>query len=912
VIEPAAAQLPAGTVTFAFTDIESSTQRWDRNRFAMEDAVRRHDALMRAAIVRHGGYVFKTIGDAFCAAFSRPEEAVRAMLDAQRALAAEDFSAVDGLRVRVAIHTGTADERDRDYFGPAVNRVARLLGIAHGGQILLSGITSDLLAGSLPPKVSLRDLGEHRLRDLSRPEYVYQLVAPELAADFPPLRSLATLPNNLPLHASSFIGRELEIAEIARLIEKHRLVTIVGSGGVGKTRTSLQVAANLLDGSADGVWFIELAPLGSGDYLASTVAQTLGVALDSDGEATKSLVQSLKSKRMLLVFDNCEHLVVAAAATIAAILHGCPNVRILASSRQALGIEGEVAFRMPSLPIPAAIGLFSERAKAADSRFVLSDENAPIVAEICTRLDGIPLAIELAASRVKMLTPKQLRGRLDERFRVLTGGSRDVLPRQQTLRALIDWSHDLLDPRERALFRRVGIFVSGFTLEGCVAVGGGEFDEYEVFDVLASLVEKSLVLADDVGDVVRYRLLESTRAYAIEKLAEASERDAIESRHLAYLRDRFALLKADVDRTCASMDLLDPFEMELDDIRFALDAALRRSDVCAGAELLASVERSWEMSRLSREGIARIEAFVAALSDDERTLRARLRGTAAALLISLGNAEEAAEVASQAVLDARAGGDPETLAFALHCTARAQAFVENRSAAAAAVAEAQAIPACTTRLRLFLLDLSATLAALDGDFEAVAKVRLQLLDEWRKRGNVHNEFVQRFHLAILEKARDDTQSAIVRISEILPSLRRHRENAILGEALLFLASLLVETNDLRGADAATREAIEIFAAGAPEYFVVSVAVQYFALIFALQGDLERAAVLQGYAALALERIGTRRDRIGLKIVERLSGLLREGLPPQTRARLVAEGAALTPAAAIALALDAGAPASHAS
>ncbi len=901
-IESTASQLPAGTVTFAFTDIEGSTQRWDRDRFAMEDAVRRHDALMRAAIVRHGGYVFKTIGDAFCAAFSRPEEAVRAMLDAQRALAAEDFSAVDGLRVRVAIHTGTADERDRDYFGPAVNRVARLLGIAHGGQVLLSGVTSDLLAGSLPPQTSLRDLGEHRLRDLSRPEYVYQLVAPELSADFPPLRSLATMPNNLPLHASSFIGREPEIAEITRLIEEHRLVTIVGSGGVGKTRTSLQVAANLLDGSADGVWFIELAPLGSGDYLASTVAQALGLALGSDGEPTKNLVQSLKTDRRLLVFDNCEHLVEAAAATIAAILRGCPNVRVLASSRQALGIEGEVTFRMPSLPMPAAIGLFAERAKAADSRFVLTDENAPIVAEICARLDGIPLAIELAASRVKMLTPKQLRGRLDERFRVLTGGSRDVLPRQQTLRALIDWSHDLLDNHERALFRRVGIFVSGFTLEGCIAVGGGEFDEYEVFDVLASLVEKSLVLADDGGDAVRYRLLESTRAYAIEKLAEAGERDAIESRHLAYLRDRFALLKAEVERTCMSLDLLAPFETELDDIRFALDAALRRPDIRAGAELLASVERSWEMIRLSREGIARIASFAGALSDDDRTLRARLRGTAAALLISLGNAEEAADVATEAVGDARADGDPQTLAFTLHCHARAQAFIENRGAAAAAVAEARAIPECSKRLQLFLLDQSATLAALDGDFATVEKVRLQLLDEWRKRGNVHNEYVQRFHLAILAKSRDDTASAIARISEILPSLRRNHENAILGEALLFLASQLVETGDLRGADAATREAIEIFATRAPEYFVVSVAVQYFALIFGLRGDLERAAVLQGYAALALERIGTRRDAIGLRIVERLNGLLREGLPADARARLEAEGAALTPAAAIARAL----------
>ncbi len=288
--------LPTGTVTFVFTDIEGSARRWDRDRAAMEQAVRRHDELVRTAIVEHGGHIFKTMGDEFCAAFTRPEDAIAAILDAQRALVSEDFSSVDELRVRAAINTGIADERGGDYFGPAVNRVARLLTIGHGGQVLVSGVTADVVQEALPSQASLRDLGDHRLRDLTRPERVYQLLAPDLVAEFPPLRSLDLLPNNLPLQLKSFVGREAEIADITTLIEKHPLVTLVGSGGVGKTRASLQVAANLLDGSGDGVWFIELAPLSSGDYIPSTVAQALGITLAPEGEPVDNLVRPLEIK----------------------------------------------------------------------------------------------------------------------------------------------------------------------------------------------------------------------------------------------------------------------------------------------------------------------------------------------------------------------------------------------------------------------------------------------------------------------------------------------------------------------------------------------------------------------------------------------------------------------------------------
>ncbi|MGB6518855.1 MAG: adenylate/guanylate cyclase domain-containing protein, partial [Candidatus Cybelea sp.] len=592
---PPAWARPTGTVTFAFTDIEGSTVRWERDREAMKYAVRRHDALMQTAIARHNGYVFKTIGDAFCAAFARPEDAVAAILDAQRAIAAEDFSAIDGLRVRAALHVGTADERDGDYFGPAVNRVARLLTTGYGGQVLLSGPCADVVQAKLPPHCSLRDLGAHRLKDLAQPERVYQLMTPDLPQAFPALRSLDHLSNNLPAQLTSLVGREDDVAEITALVHEHRLVTLTGAGGVGKTRASLQIAANLIEGFSDGVWLIELAPLTSGDYIPSAVAQALEVRLATEGGPVESLVRALKGKQALLVFDNCEHLVDAAARVISAILRGCSRVKVLASSRQVLGIDGEATYRMPSLAVLAARSLFAQRARAVDNRFVLTDANAPVVSEICRRLDGIPLAIELAAARVKVLSPKQLRDHLDERFQVLTGGDRSALPRHQTMRALIDWSYELLEERERVLFWRLGIFINGFTLEGAGAVGSGDdLDELDVFDVLASLVDKSLVFAEPQGDATRYRLLESTRAYALEKLGDAGERDSIAGRHLRYLCDRFVELREQFQRTARGVDLDAVLQTELEDVRAALDGALSRSEVTEGAELLANIHGRWQ------------------------------------------------------------------------------------------------------------------------------------------------------------------------------------------------------------------------------------------------------------------------------------------------------------------------------
>src|SRR6202011_2491721 len=445
------ASLPTGTVTFLFTDIEGSTQRWEAHRAEMARAVARHDKLVHAVVAKHGGFVFKTVGDAFCVAFSDPENAVAAALDAQRALSSEDFSSVGGVRARMAIHTGTTQERDGDYFGPTVNRVARLLAIGHGGQVLVSGTATDLLQGSMPAQASLRDLGEHQLRDLAFPEQVYQLVAPGLADIFPALRSLGALPNNLPRQATAFVGREQELADIKALLAKSQVVTLVGTGGVGKTRTALQVAADLLDGTGDGVWLVDLAQV-SGDYVAATIAQVFNLQAQAGRDPLDDVRAYLKNKRLLLVVDNCEHVIGEITRVVAAIVKDCPRVVVLATSREGLNVHGEQVYRLPSLSVPppgavlsaeealkrGAVALFVARASALYAQFSFTDDKAPVVADICRRLDGIALAIELAAARVTILNLKQLSQRLDERFRLLTGGDRTALPRQQTMRAAID------------------------------------------------------------------------------------------------------------------------------------------------------------------------------------------------------------------------------------------------------------------------------------------------------------------------------------------------------------------------------------------------------------------------------------------------------------------------------------------
>ena len=623
---------PTGTITFVFTDIEGSSQRWERFPDAMALALAKHDTILREAFDSHGGLVFKTIGDAFCVAFDTAQSAVNAVLTAQRLLRMESWDDVGDLRVRMAVHTGAAEFRDGDYFGQALNRVSRILSAGHGGQTLLSLAAEELVRDHLPESVRLRHLGEHRLRDLTRPENIYQLMANDLPSDFPPLRSLENVPNNLPVQLTGFIGREREMEEAKRLLEGTHLLTLTGTGGTGKTRLSLQVAADLFDKFPDGVWLVEFATIDDPTLVTETVASALDVRQEPDRLLATTLTSFLRGKNLLLILDNCEHVVSACARLAETLLRSCPRLRILASSREALGIAGETAWPLPALSMPdrwrdiaggddaierltqyEAVRLFVERALVARPAFKLTNENAPVVAQICWRLDGIPLAIELAAARTKVLTLQQIAERLDDRFHLLTTGSRTAQPRQQTLRSLIDWSHDLLDDSERRLLRRLSVFGRGRTLEAIEAVCSGDGLEVSVIvDLLTQLVDKSLVTVEKSPAYgARYFMLESLWDYTQEKLAEAEETARFRERHLEYFL-KFAEENAPRITGADQREWLARMELEEINLRFAVEASVELPGlVQQGLRLLAATARFAEVRGLFKEARAGFDRLLA-------------------------------------------------------------------------------------------------------------------------------------------------------------------------------------------------------------------------------------------------------------------------------------------------------------
>jgi len=539
------------TLTFLFTDIEGSTALLGRlGEAAYASLLAEHHRLIRDSLAAHGGNEMATQGDGFFAVFTSPRACVRAVLEMQREFAARHWPGGEQVRVRMGVHSGEASETATGLVGFDIHLAARLAGVAHGGQVVLSSSAAALVRDFLPVGASLRDLGLHRLKDLERPEQIYQLQAAGLRSEFPPLRSLdnRVLLNNLPAQPARFVGRERELSELRRLVEDSRLVTLTGPGGAGKTRLAVQLAAQLLDGSADGVWLVELAPVSNEDAVASTILDVLGMATRSGQSPFDILVTGLASQRALIVLDNCEHLIGACAKVADAILRRCPEIRLLATSREPLGIAGEAIYRVPSMSLPDedddtgevdlrgsdALALFAERAVAQGVGFVLDRASAAIVAEICRRLDGMQLAIELAASRLRALSLADLNNRLDQRFRLLTGGSRNALPRQQTLLATVDWSYSLLTAPEQKLLRRLSVFVDGFQLDAAEAVcAGGDLDVFAVTDLVASLVDKNLVVAEPADRALRYRLLETIRQFAAERLIEwdRSETDELSQAH---------------------------------------------------------------------------------------------------------------------------------------------------------------------------------------------------------------------------------------------------------------------------------------------------------------------------------------------------------------------------------------------
>jgi predicted ATPase/class 3 adenylate cyclase len=664
--------LPMGTVTFLLTDVEGSTRLWEDAPDAMEKAVARHDELMAAIVEANGGVLLKHKGEGdstFCV-FHRATDAIAAALASQRALASEGWSTPTPIRVRAGLHSGEAELRDNDYYGQTVNRCARLRSIGYGGQVLLSQTTADLVRDVLPDGSSLRDLGPQRLKDLARAEQVFQLCHPDISEEFPALRSLDRLPNNLPIQLTSFVGREREVDEVAELLSKTRLLTLTGAGGCGKTRLALHVAADVLDAYADGVWVADLAAVTDPDGVLRQVAAAVGVREegtggvgsiggDAAGQTTAlndRLINSLRSRRLLLVMDNCEHLVAACAQVADILLRACPELHVIVTTREPLGVAGEVAWRVPSLGTPdpkhvpepdelarfEAVKLFCDRAEAARPGFVLTPEDGEAVALICHRLDGIPLAVELAAAKVHALTTKQIAERLGNRFRLLTGGSRTALARQQTLRALVDWSHELLDDNERALLRRLSVFSGGFTLEAAEELcASGDVETEDVLELVMSLVRKSLVQMDELESGARYRLLETIRQYAREKLLESGEVEELRARHREYFL-RLAEAAEPELRRHEQAQWLETLELEHDNLRSAIEWSLDEPNGAEAALRLAgSLRGFWDTRGHLTEGRRWTESALAVDGAASPGARAKALKGAGALAGGLGDNDTA-------------------------------------------------------------------------------------------------------------------------------------------------------------------------------------------------------------------------------------------------------------------------------
>jgi predicted ATPase/class 3 adenylate cyclase len=804
--------LPTGTVTLFFTDMEGSTPLLVQLGDAAYNTLRNDFyKILRSACDAHGGREVEDTGDGTHAVFRSALDAVRAAADAQRAMRAHPWPQGVEVRVRIGLHTGAPLATQTRYVGIDVHRVARICQAAWGGQVLLTEEARDALAGSLAGEFTLKDLGPHRLRGLQRAEQVFQLLHDALPAEFPPVRSLDSLPNNLPRQLSAFVGREREMARVRDLVETSRLVTLTGAGGCGKTRLALQVAADLADAYRDGAWLVELAPLSDPALVTQEIASALRVREQQGRPLIATLVEYLEPRTLLLVLDNCEHLVQGTAEAADGLLRACPNLRILATSREPLAIGGEATYRVPSLSLPQldrmpglerlaeseAVRLFVDRAASA-ARFQLTSQNAPLVAHICQRLDGIPLAIELAAARVKVLSLDQIAVRLNDRFRLLTGGSRTAMARQQTLRAAMDWSYALLSDAERRLLARLSVFAGSWTLDAVEAVCAGDgIESGDVLDLVTQLVDKSLVGVDESSGDGRYRLLETVRQYSRDRLLEMRADETFRRRH----RDWHLRLAGDAEsglRGPRQGEWLARLDLDHDDVRAALEWCVANPDEAeAGVRLAAAMGRFWWIRGYLTEARKWLTALLAKAPKAETLWRSRALLEAGRLAWAQSDYTAATGFFDQSLLLSRALRDVEGTVDALNMLgldalaaseyARARVYLDEALPLARTVGDRH-------RLAVLLNNLGLVDAAT-GDHERARALHRECLDIRRQVGDAHGAAIALNNLGLVAAATRDHAAAQTLYEESLDIHKRLGNKQHIMSTLNNLGHLALEGGD---------------------------------------------------------------------------------------------------------------------
>ncbi|MGA8125477.1 MAG: LuxR C-terminal-related transcriptional regulator [Mycobacterium sp.] len=834
------ALLPTGMATLLLADVEGSTRLWETQPEEMTAALVRFNQTVSEVIAAHGGVrpVEQGEGDSFVAAFARASEAVACALELQRAPLAP-------IRLRIGVHTGEVQLRDEgNYAGPTINRTARLRDLAHGGQTVLSGATEDLVVDRLPAGAWLTDLGTHPLRDLPRPERVVQLCHPDLRDDFPPLRTAETVvSHNLPVQLSSFVGRGAQMTDVEKLLVDNRLVTLTGAGGAGKTRLGVEIAARIAAEFGDSVWYVDLAPVTHPGIVPVAVARALGLP-DQPGRSTMdTLLRFVRDRQMLVVLDNCEHLLDASAELVVALLGAAPGLTLLATSREPIGVAGEVSWRVPSLSLAhEAIELFVDRARRARPDFAVDDDNAPAVGEICRRLDGMPLAIELAAARVRALSVAEILEGLHDRFRLLTGGARTAVRRQQTLRASVDWSHALLTEPERVLFRRLAVFLGGFDLDAAQAVAGsGDVERYQVLDLLSLLVDKSLVVAENSGGRTRYRLLETVRQYALEKLAESGEADAIRSRH----RDHYTGLAGLLDAPAGSdyEQRIEQAESEIANLRAAFLWSRENSDVELALALASSLQPLWLARGRFREGLAGFDAVLTEDNAQHAEVAAVVRARALAdraVLATLMGAADSLDQAQEALAIAREVDDPALLARALTACSVIAVFA-NPALARAYFAEAIGLArALDDWWRLSqLLAWQAVGAAVAGDPIATRAAGQEGRDLAEAIGDRFHSRQCRWSLAVAQVMQGDLAGAVAQLGAVVAEAEAAHDVFYKAQSLMSQSHILA----FQGETGAARAAADAAIAAAAELGPIVAGNAYWALVVVALAAGDVAAAL---------------------------------------------------------------------